>query len=240
LPVSPAAADLLQECAGQGVTIAVGRRPLHPPSPALIVVDARVEPDVWMWEMLRARRTFQSAATVVIPSLDRRTILALLRTAPDEVVWEEELHLLGGLIRRTLRGSLRRRLAALLTVGRPPGSLPAQAVWLMLTAPGAPRSVASLARCLHVSERSLRMEWRRAGLPGSPRALLDWQLVCALAEAQDSRSSLEALARRLDVDGSTLYRAATRLLSRPPSEATPEGVIEAARSWIDGDSNRIA
>jgi AraC-like DNA-binding protein len=92
-------------------------------------------------------------------------------------------------------------------------------------------SVDDLARRFYMSPSALRSRWRRAGIPSTPRALSDWNIVLALAEAREQGTSIEAVARSLRAHETTVYRAVRRLLGCRPASVTRALVLDAARGW---------
>jgi transposase-like protein len=225
-----------QDLVTDAVEVARGAQP--PPSrrslPLLVILDAvGTLPARWLAKLDRIRSRYPTVRLILLASFDRLTVSTVLHLTAVEVFWEDQVDELYRLIDLTAQREVRGALASFLTSHAHSDPIVAEAIGLVLRAE-APIGVAALARKLHLSQSALRKRWRRSNLPGSPRVLTDWLVVCALEEARRMGMTVEALALQLGVHETTLYRASHRVLECPPGEVEPHAIMAAARRWASG------
>lgn len=206
--------------------------------PAAIVIDGRDNPPTWWLEQLQhARQTWPRVRVVLLLSFDRTTAQALVQAGGDvgplSVLWHDEIDRLTEMIGPALKRDLRESLISILLSAAGEGDqLATEAAAEALSGEFNRRiSVATLAKRLLVTPDTLRAHWRRSGLPGSPRLLADWQLICAVVEGRQRGETLEAIARSMGVQESTVNRVVRRTLDCSPSHASASQLLEAARRW---------
>lgn len=202
------------------------------PPLAVIVDGLGHEVNAWTLRLQRARASFPGVRAIVIASFDRESASRLLEVGDIEVVWEDEMPRLAGLLRSILRRRARETFASFLAPIAAPDPLLADAVWLTFRDQSGPLSVRSLASRLHISESALRARWKESALPSTPRATIDWFVVCAVADARRQGQTIETVARQLGIHASTIHRICRRVLDCTPAEVDEDRILFRARDWL--------
>lgn len=175
--------------------------------------------------------------TIILAPFSRDLATALMRLMIPTVVWLDDVQReLGPVLRSMVASDLRFVVSSAFLDRCGSDRVVRRAVERAFAGTDCPTTVAALAARAHCTPSTLRVHWRRSGLPDSPQSLVEWAILAALAEMRSDGSKISAVSRLIGLHETTLYRAARRRLGVSPSNVDRDALLSALDDWLPAEA----